>query len=150
MSNPKGYRESCRFIARKRGFHAYFRRPRHAVQDQNARTVDLLKNHRWFIHAGYRRACHRASSRKLGERSSPLQEREEGKGGANVPTNGIDPSLVVNAVAMAIDTRCQERTNRSELQPRLRTTRRARIRPQSFREITGNAIAAITLGDAFN
>lgn len=105
------------------------------------KTEDLLKNHRWFIHAGYRRACRRASSRKLGE-----QKREEGKGGAN----GIDPSLVVNAVAMAIDTRCQERTNRSELQPRLRTTRRARIRPQSFCEITGNAIAAITLGDAFN
>lgn len=85
-----------------------------------------------------------ASFRKLGEQPSPLQEREVGKGGTNVPTNGIDPSLVVNAVAMAIDTRCQERTNRSKLQPRLRTTRRARIRPQSFREITANAIAAVT------
>lgn len=70
---------------------------------------------------------------------APARGRGERERRGNVPTNGIDPSLPLRereAASLTIDTRCQERTDRSELQPGLRTTRR----PQSFREITGNAI----------
>lgn len=41
----------------------------HAIR-RNARASDPLKNHRWFIHASYRRACRRASFRKLGGQPS--------------------------------------------------------------------------------
>lgn len=60
---------------------------------------------------------------------------------------GIDPFRrdrhCVNAsrrAGRAIDTRCQERTDQSELQPAADDTVRVGT-PQSFREITGNTIA---------
>lgn len=99
MSKPKGYRERAADLLRGNE-----RIPRIFSATAKRGDEDLLKNHRRFIHMGYRRsACRRPSFRKLGEQrpSPPLFEGRKGDG-ANVPTNGIDPSLrrrCVNAVS---------------------------------------------------
>lgn len=89
--------ESRRFIARKREDSA------HIFGDRETRGRGSLEKPSAVYPHGLSSACRRASFRKLGEQrpSPPLFEGRKGDG-ANVPTNGIDPSLrrrCVNAVS---------------------------------------------------
>lgn len=93
MSNPKGYRESRRFIARKRGFHAYFRRPRHTRSgEMRERAIP------WKTIGGLStRAIVGLVVARAFENWEGSRRRNCRRKGGNVPTNGIDPSVVAVA-----------------------------------------------------